>query len=90
MLQGFIPDSQFGFLPGRSNTMALACAQNDLFEAKSTGEAVGVLAFDFSAAFDTIAYTTLLNKLESANITGIPLKWFMSYVSGNDQELRYK
>ena len=26
-LQGFIPDSQFGFLPGRSVTTALACAQ---------------------------------------------------------------
>ena len=87
MLQGFIPDSQFGYLPGRSNTMALACAQNDWFEAKSTGEAVGVLAFDFSAAFDCIAYTTLLNKLESANITGIPLKWIKSYVSGRSQKV---
>ena len=87
MLQGFIPDSQFGFLPGRSNTMALACAQNDWIEAKSTGEAVGVMAFDFSAAFDTIAYTTLLNKLESAGISGVPLKWFKSYVSGRSQRV---
>ena len=35
-LHGFIPDSQFGFLPGRSGTMALACAQTDWFEAKAS------------------------------------------------------
>ena len=29
MYQGFIPESQFGFLPGRSVDMALACAQTD-------------------------------------------------------------
>ena len=67
--------------------MALACAQNDWFEAKSTGEVVGVMAFDFSAAFDTIASPTLLNKLESANITGVPLKWINSYMSGRSQKV---
>ena len=86
-LQGFIPDSQFGFLPGRSGTMALACAQTDWIEAKASGQVVGVLAFDFSAAFDTIACRTLLTKLESANVTGIPLKWINSYMSGRYQRV---
>jgi hypothetical protein len=78
-LQGYIPDSQFGFLPGRSGTMALAYAQTDWIEAKSSGQVVGILAFDFSAA-DTIACLTLLSKLEAANVTGIPLKWIKSYI----------
>ena len=34
ILNDFIPDSQFGFLPGRSVTIALACAQNDWIEAR--------------------------------------------------------
>ena len=34
-LKDFIPDSQFGFLPGRSVTMALTCAQTDWMKAKS-------------------------------------------------------
>ena len=53
MQQDFIPNSQFGFLPGRSVTMALACAQTDWIEAKSRGDTIGVLGFDLSAAFDT-------------------------------------
>ena len=87
MLKGFIPDTQFGFLPGRSVTTALACAQNDWIEAKSSGDVVGIMAFDLSAAFDTIASATLLTKLESAGISGIPLKWFSSYMSGRSQKV---
>ena len=82
-----ILDTQFGFLPGRSVTMALACAQNDWFEAKSSGDTVGFIAFDLSVAFDTISSTTLLTKLESFGITGIPLKWFKSYMSGRYQKV---
>ena len=86
-LQGFVPDSQFGFLPGRSVTMALACAQSDWIKAKSNGDVVGVMAFDLSAAFDTVATPTLLAKLESAGITGTSLKWFCSYMSGRSQRV---
>jgi hypothetical protein len=86
-LQGYIPDSQFGFLPGRSGTMALACAQTDWIEAKSSGQVVGILAYDFSAAFDTIACATLLSKLKDANVTGTPLKWIKSYMSDRYQRV---
>ena len=81
-LKKFFPDSQFGFLPGRSVTMALACAQTDWIEAKSCGDTVGVNAFDLSSAFDTIDSSALLAKLQSTGITGKPLKWFRSYMSG--------
>ena len=86
-LQDFIPESQFGFLPGRSVSMALTCAQTDWFEAKSKGNTVGVMAFDLSAAFDTVSAPTLLTKLESTGITGTPLKWFHSYMSGRSQKV---
>ena len=49
-----LPESQFGFLPGRSVPMALDYAQTDRVEAKSSSDAMGVLAFDLSAAFDTV------------------------------------
>ena len=39
------------------------------------------MAFDLSAAFDTMEHLLLLRKLESANIKGIPLKWFQSHLS---------
>ena len=85
--QGYIPESQFGFLPDRSVTMALACAQTDWIKAKSNGESVGVLCFDLSSAFDTVATPTLLAKLKSTGITGTALKWFNSYMCGRSQKV---
>ena len=55
--------------------MALTCAQTDWTKAKSRGEFVGVMAFDLSAAFDTVSATTLLRKLQLAGLSGWPLKW---------------
>ena len=73
-LRGVLPDSQFGFLPGRSVAMALACAQADWAAAKARGEVVGVMAFDLSAAFDTIDMEPLIEKLKSAGVWGRPLE----------------
>ena len=55
--------------------------------AVTTGEAVGVLAFDFSAAFDCIAYTTLLNKLESATLL-LPCLPVFAFSAENGKVLR--
>ena len=40
----FLPDSQYGFRPGRSVSMALTVAQNDWIHAKSKNEVVGLMA----------------------------------------------
>ena len=37
---GFLPDSQFGFIPGRSVSMALTVAQTDWLQAKANNEVV--------------------------------------------------
>ena len=87
MSQGSIPESQFGFLPGKSVSMGLACAQIEWIEAKSHGDTVGVLGFDLSGAFDTVETSTLLSKLESTGISGIPLKWLKSYMTGRSQKV---
>ena len=85
--RGVLPDSQFGFRPGRSVAMALACAQADWAAAKARGEVVGVLAFDLSAAFDTIDAELLIEKLKSAGVGGTPLKWLRSYMSERSQSV---
>ena len=87
VLRGVLPESQFGFRPGRSVAMALACAQADWVAAKARGEFVGVMAFDLSAAFDTIDAEPLLGKLESTGVVGTPLKWMNSYMSGRSQSV---
>ena len=55
--------------------------------AKARGEIVGVMAFDLSAAFDTIDAAPLLEKLKSAGVGGTPLKWLKSYMSGRSQSV---
>ena len=82
-----LPESQYGFLPGKSVAMALTVAQNDWIEAKTKNEIVGVMAFDLSSAFDTLSHTTLLSKLKSAGISGVPLKWLKSYLEGRSQSV---
>jgi hypothetical protein len=67
--------------------MALTLAQNDWIDAKAKNEVVGVMAFDLSAAFDTLEHSTLLAKLETSGITGVPLKWFQSYLSDRSQSV---
>ena len=86
-LKGVLPDSQFGFRPGMSVAMALACAQADWAAAKARGEIVGVMAFDLSAAFDTIDVVHLIEKLKSAGVRGTPLKWLESYMTGRSQSV---
>ena len=65
--------------------MALTVAQTDWINAKARNELIGIMAFDLSAAFDTLEHSLLLRKLEAANIRGIPLKWFQSYLSNRSQ-----
>ena len=59
----YLPESQTGFRPKRSVAMALSCAQADWVAAKSRNEAVVVLAFDLSAAFDTVDIEPLTQNL---------------------------
>ena len=82
-----LPDSQWGFRPRRSVAKALICSQADWVAAKSHGEAVPIIAYDLSAAFDTIAIGPLTKRLEAAGIVGTPLKWMKCYMSGRSQSV---
>jgi hypothetical protein len=80
-----LPDTQFGFRPERSTSMAVAAAQASWLEAREAGMAVGILAFDLTAAFDTVNQEQLLPKLQGFGVRGNALKWFRDYLSGGRQ-----
>jgi hypothetical protein len=53
--------------------------------AVSKSKVVGVIAFDLSCAFDTVAKDRLLTKLQAMGINGTELAWFDSYMTGGLQ-----
>ena len=46
---------------------------------------MGVLLFvlDLLAAFDTVDHTLLLARMKIAGVSGVPHKWFESYLTSN-------
>ncbi len=50
--------------------------------AKSDSKLSVLILMDISAAFDTVNQKILLTILSSLGITGIPLRWFESYLNG--------
>jgi hypothetical protein len=76
-----LPGSRYGFRPKRSCTSALAHAQAGWL----SGAAKGLMAFDLSAAFDTVATEQLAPTLRALRIMGRELRWFLCYMSGGKQ-----
>ena len=78
-------DNQFGFLRGRSTlhniTKLTAKISQDLNEKKFV---IGIF-LDLKKAFDTVSHDILLQKLKKLGISGTPLNWFTSYLSGRSQ-----
>jgi hypothetical protein len=77
--------SQYGFRPKRSCTTALAHAQAGWLSGVARGNVVGVMTFDLSAAFDTVAAEQLVPTLRALGITGRALAWFSCYLTGGKQ-----
>jgi hypothetical protein len=69
----------------RSCLSALAHAQAGWLLGVSKGKVVGVMAFDLSAAFDTLAAEQLVPTLRALGITGRALQWFLCYMTGGKQ-----
>jgi hypothetical protein len=82
-----LPGSQYGFRPKRSCTSALAHAQAGWLSGASKGKVVGLMAFDLSAAFDTVAVEQLVPTLRAMGISGRELRWFVCYMTGGRQSV---
>ena len=90
-------DSQFGFRKNHSTSHALLSFIDKIAHAiDNVSHTIGVF-LDFSKAFDTINHDILIYKLRHYGVRGVPLDWFIDYltnrkqfvsVSGHDSRLK--
>lgn len=74
-----------------STETALLKVLNDILSSIDHGDSVILALLDQSAAFDLIDHEILLNRLSTQfGVTGVPLCWFESYLSGRLQSVCIK
>jgi hypothetical protein len=75
---------QFGFRKGYSTEQAILEITDYLKTAIDKLYTCGIF-LDFSKAFYTVNHNILLRKLEKYRIRGLPLQWFLSYLTNRAQ-----
>ena len=77
---------QSAYRHGHSTETALLRVQNDILQHMDNQEVTILLLLDLSAAFDTVSYPVLLNRLrDRIGVKGDALKWFESYLEDREQ-----
>ena len=74
--------SQYGFRSLHSTELASLELIDRVFQHLGTGQLPLSVFLDLSKAFDTLNHLILLNKLKFYGLSNTPLKWFESYLYG--------
>ena len=89
MVNKLFSNFQHAYREGHSTGSALTQITDDCLRHIDNKHVVGAVLLDFSAAFDLIDHTLLLNKLKCYNFTNNSIEWFKSYLSNRKQYVFY-
>lgn len=70
---------------GYSTITTLLAIRDDILTAMKKGEVTIVVIADFSKAFDTVAYQTIINKLHHIGFSKNTLTWVVSFLTDRHQ-----
>ena len=80
-----LPDSQCGFLPGRSTCTQLLVALNKWYDSYVSGVNIHFVYTDISKAFDTTSHTKLFSVLKSYGIGNNTFNWIHALITNKCQ-----
>ena len=70
--------------------MAVNYLVNKISEALDKKHFAVSIFLDLSKAFDTVNHTILFSKLSHYGVRGLPLQWFMSYMTNREQFVSFQ
>ena len=82
--------NQFGFRIKHSCESQLLLTIHDFSHYMNNRTQVDIGVLDFSEAFDKVAHSRLMKKLEFYGIRGKPLQWIKSFLSNRSQQVVVK
>ena len=82
---GVLNQSISAYRKGHNTTTVMLAMRDDIQRAMKRGEVTIAVLADFSKAFDTVSYSTILRKLHSQGFSKEYLKWVTSYLTGRRQ-----
>ena len=83
-----INEGQYGFRKGRTTSMAILNATEEITNALEQKHYIAGIFIDLKKAFDTINHTILLNKLDRYGIRGVAGDWINSYLMNRTQYVK--
>lgn len=83
-----LTESQFGFRPGRSTSDAVSYFLQKLDSIISSGQHAIAIFCDLTKAFDCVDHSLLLSKLPSFGLNEPSVRWFSSYLSCRQQQVK--
>lgn len=80
-LKYLLKDTISGFRKSHSTCTLMLKLRDDILKSMSKGELTLSIFNDYSKAFDTVQYSTIIRKLHNLGFSHASLEWFISYLS---------